>query len=178
MHRICRCSVPAKGVGTGSGRARLPGGLMAVLLLAWLWPPTGQAAEPPASNSSTTGSSTTGSFTTRPPATTPTQPPSVNKPVQRPAAPVQTGPQFVREPVVRPPGQTSPELTRLRQQLQQTEQTLSQLRDKRDSVSELSQQDAQQLQQLMDRKAQLEQRISDLLKQQSDSTQSIIDNIK
>lgn len=158
MHCICRGFAPAEVRASGSGRGHLSGGLMAVLLLVWLWSPTGQAAEPPATKSA--------------------QPPSVNKPVQRPAAPVQTGPQFVREPVVRPPGQTSPELTNLRQQLQQTEQTLSQLRGKRDSVSELSQQDALQLQQLMDRKAQLEQRISDLLKQQSDSTQSIIDNIK
>lgn len=158
MHCICRGFAPAEVSASGSGRGHLSGGLMALLLLAWLWSSTGQAAEPSATKSA--------------------QPPSVNKPVQRPPAPVQTGPQFVREPVVRPPGQTSPELTNLRQQLQQTEQTLSQLRDKRDSTSELSQQDALQLQQLMDRKAQLEQRISDLLKQQSDSSQTIIDNIK
>ncbi|HEX4910774.1 MAG TPA: hypothetical protein VFV64_08430 [Permianibacter sp.] len=152
MNRSHRVSSPR----SGTGRRPAVSVLFALSLALVL--PTSQAAEPPA--------------------VAPAQPPSVNKPVQRPPTPVQTGPQFVREPVVRPPGQRSPELTRLQQQLQQVDKSLNDLQQKRDSTSELSQQQTLQMQQLMDRKTKLEQQISDLLKQQSDSTQSIIDNTK
>lgn len=153
MARISKRAFPAVGTrGNGAGTR-------GVVLAAWLLAPAGFAAEP-----ATTGQ--------------PGQPPSVNKPVQRPAVPVKTGPQYVREPVVRPAGQSSPELERLRQQLRQTEKTLTTLQQKRDSIGALSQQDALQLQQTQERKSQLEARISDLLKQQADSTQNLIDNVK
>lgn len=106
------------------------------------------------------------------------EPPSVSKPTQRPSTPVQTAPPFVREPVVRPPGQISPELARLQRQLQELDKSLADLQQKRDGTSEMSQQQTQQMQLLMDRKAKLEQRVSDLLKQQSDSTQTITGNSK
>ena len=152
MNRSCRVSSPR----SGTGRRPAVSVLFALSLALGL--PASQAAEPPA--------------------VAPAQPPSVNKPVQRPTTPVQTGPQFVREPVVRPPGQHSPELLRLQQQLQQLDKSLNDLQQKHDSTSEMSQQQSQQMQQLMDRKAKLEQRISDLLKQQADSTQTIIGNTK
>ena len=106
------------------------------------------------------------------------QPPSVNKPVERTAAPPVTGNQYVRQPIVKEPQAESPELTQVRAELAQVKTQIAQLSRQRDSAGGLGKAQAQALQQATDRKAKLEQRLAALLQQQTDSQQTLIDNLK
>lgn len=106
------------------------------------------------------------------------QPPAVNKPVERTTTPPATGAQYVRQPIVKEPAAASLELDQVQAELNKLKTEIEALNRKRDSVGTLGQAQALQLQQAMAHKAKLEERIAALQRQQSETQQTLIDNLK
>ena len=69
-------------------------------------------------------------------------------------------------------------LTRLQATLQQANKLMQDLKDEKDGLGDMSQQDMIQLQQLMEKKGQLEQLLSNLMKAMQETQENIIKNMK
>ena len=106
------------------------------------------------------------------------QPPSVNKPVERTAPAPLTGAQYDRQPIVKEPAAAAVELNQVKAELNKLNSEIATLNRKRDSTGALGQSQAQQLQQALAHKAKLEQRLAALQRQQSETEQTVIDNLK